>query len=230
MMAGRGSSALGRRQNLLKSTLGANLPTLGAKSMNALVRNLSMPVSVAVLLAFAGVSTLAQAPVDQTKPAVQSPSATNPDVQYMQILSQLLHVRLQRIKQLNAQVPGTVTDDDIALLELQAKSVDQLAAQAKDGKETDWFSLVLVWAQISNISADHDWQRVAKVRQQSPQAISEPDAEMVRLRAQLATANLERGKAVQNKSADDRQNWALQYLVMEVQTLQDKTQRLEERE
>jgi hypothetical protein len=168
----------------------------------------------------------AQAPADGS--AAQTAPAGNPDARYAEILAQILRVHLDRLRQINSQVPGTVTDDDIAVLELQAKSFDKIAANAKDGKEAEWFSMVLMWAQISKISADRDWQRVAKLRQQG--AISQADAEVVRLRAELAAVNLERGKAVQNKSADDRQNWALQFLVVEVQVLQDKVQRLEERE
>jgi hypothetical protein len=173
-------------------------------------------------------SAFAQATAGQTNPATPAASSQNPDATYTQLLSQLMRVRLERIKQLNTQVPGTFSPDDIAVTELQLKAVDQLEQQAKASKEIDWFSMVLVQAQISKAAADLDWKHASKLRQQS--VISEDDAEMSHLRAQLAAVNLERGKAVEKKSADDRQNWALQYLVMEVQSLQDKVARLEERE
>jgi hypothetical protein len=170
----------------------------------------------------------AQATSNQDQTAKQATSSDNPDVSYAQLLGQLMRVRLERIRELNSQVPGTISADDIALNELQLKAVDQLEQQAKTSKEIDWFSMVLIQAQISKTAADLDWKHASKLRQQS--VISESDAEMSHLRAQLAEVNLERGKAVEKKSADDRQNWALQYLVMEVQTLQDKVRRLEERE
>jgi hypothetical protein len=173
-------------------------------------------------------SAFAQATSDQANPATPAASSQNPEAIYTQLLSQLMRVRLERIKQLNTQVPGTFSPDDIAVSELQLKAVDQLEQQAKSSKEIDWFSMVLIQAQISKTAADLDWKHAAKLRQQS--VISDADAEMSHLRAQLAAVNLERGEAVEKKSADDRQNWALQYLVMEVQSLQDKVARLEERE
>jgi hypothetical protein len=187
-------------------------------------------IAVAVACAFTAPNrpAVAQAPAAKNTATPQAKSSDNPDATYAQLLGQLMHVRLERTKQLNTQVPGTFSADDVSVIELELKAADQLAKQAKDAKEIDWFSMVLTQAQISKTSADLDWKRAAKLRQQN--VISESDAEMSHLRAQLATVNFERGKAAQSKSADDRQNWALQYLVMEVQTLQDKVQRLEERE
>jgi hypothetical protein len=198
--------------------------------MKTIAQNLILLAAVASAIDFSNTPALAQATADQTKPAAQATSRDNPDARYAQILGQLMRVRLERIRELNSQVAGTITADDVSVIELELKAADQLQQQATNSKEIDWFSMVLTQAQISKTSADMDWKRVAKLRQQSPQTLSELDAEMVHLRAQLADMNLERGKAAQNKSADDRQNWALQYLVMEVQTLQDKVQRLEERE
>jgi hypothetical protein len=188
---------------------------------------LLLTIAIACALIFADRPAFAQATADSSKPAA---SSDNPDASYAAILGQLMRVRLERIKQLNSQVPGTITADDISVIELELKAADKLQKQATDSKEIDWYSMVLMQAQISKTSADLDWKQVSRLRQQSPQTISELDAEMVHLRAQLADLNLQRGKAAQNKPADDRQNWALQYLVMEVQTLQDHVQRLEERE
>ena len=197
--------------------------------MKHFTQNLTLlAAAVACAILASTESAFAQATAGQTNPATPAASSQNPDATYTQLLSQLMRVRLERIKQLNTQVPGTFSPDDIAVTELQLKAVDQLEQQAKASKEIDWFSMVLVQAQISKAAADLDWKHASKLRQQS--VISEADAEMSHLRAQLAAVNLERGKAVEKKSADDRQNWALQYLVMEVQSLQDKVARLEERE
>jgi hypothetical protein len=205
------------------------------------LQSLLLAVAVDCAFAVATKPAAAQTPSNQVQPAAQTaadsptaaasaPPQVSSDARYAEILGQLTRVHLQRIEQLNAQVPGTITADDVALIQLQLKAADQLEQQAKSAQQIDWFSMVLTQAQIAKIAADLEWSRVSKVRQQNPQSIAELDAEMVHLRAELADVDFQRGQAVANKPADDRQNWALQYLVMQVQALQDKVRRLEERE
>jgi hypothetical protein len=160
----------------------------------------------------------------------QSASANNPDARFAQILAQLTMDRLERAKQANAKVPGTVASDDIALIQKELEADVRLQNDAKDGGKINWFNMLIDMAEATKSSADSDWQRASAIRAKSPQSLSELDADMVRLRAELADVNLERGKAVASGSADERQNWALQYLFVQMQEVRDRVRVLEERE
>jgi hypothetical protein len=160
----------------------------------------------------------------------QSAAVNNPDARFAQILAQLTTDRLERAKHANAEVPGTVASDDIALIQQELEAFVRLQNDAKDGGKINWFNMLIDMAEATKSSADSDWQRVSAIRAKNPQSLSELDADMMRLRAELADVNLQRGKAVASGSADERQNWALQYLFVQMQEVRDRVRVLEERE
>ena len=166
----------------------------------------------------------------QAAPSSPPKAAGSSDEQFVQIVAQLASIRLERVKQINAKVPGSVPPDDVALLELQAKSIDALRAKSSDAGQVSGYAMLISLAEISQATAAQQWKRVAAVQAQSPDSISKQDAEMVRLRAELADVILARGKAVATKSPQDQQNWALQLLFVELQGLHDAVRNLEERQ
>lgn len=152
----------------------------------------------------------------------------NLDAQITDTLYQLTRARLERVMRANAEVPGTVAADDVAAIEGELAAISE--QQGINGEVLDWFSTLIGIAEVTKTSAESDWKRVSILQQESPQSITELDAEMVRLRARLAALNLQRGRLAAKGSADDRENWALQYLSMETQDLRDRVRRLEVRE
>jgi len=165
-----------------------------------------------------------------SQPSAKATAGDNSDDQFVALLGKIAANRVARAKQANAQEPGTFTADDLALLEQEQKTTEALGQATHDGKPIDWYAMLLGSAEISKTAADLDLKHVAQLRQQDPKAVSVLDADEAQLRAQLTALNLERGKAAQAKSPDDRQNWALQFLLGEMQALQDQVRGLEERE
>jgi hypothetical protein len=160
----------------------------------------------------------------------QANSETNPDAQFMQILGKLASLRLERLKRINATVPGSVAPDDVALLELQLKAIDKLRQETQASGQVNGYSMLLELAEISKAAAVLEWNRVSAIRDRSPSSISEGDAEMTRLRAELADVNLLRGRSLATRSVQEQQNWALQFLFVELQGLHDAVRNLEGRQ
>ena len=157
-------------------------------------------------------------------------SDTDLDSQFLAALSQLTAARLDFANRINQKVADTYSPEDIADLQQQAKAVQTIMDEAKKNGHVDWFALQLAQARVSKRTTEMDWKKAAALRQHSPEAISDADVEMAHLRANLADLNLRRGKAVLSKSPDERLNWAVESLFIDVQSLQDKVQSLEERE
>lgn len=160
---------------------------------------------------------------NQVKPVAYS----NVDAQIADTLRQLTRLRLERAMQIETKVPGIYSPDDFKVIKGELATIDE--QESKNGEVVDWFSTLMGLAQVSKSVADADWKRATVLRQQSADAFSDIDVEMTRLRAQLANLNLQRGKSAAIGSAEDRQNWALLYLAMEVQRLNDQVRILDAR-
>jgi hypothetical protein len=152
-------------------------------------------------------------------------TSTNLDAQLADTLRGITRVRLQRAIQLNAQVSGTYSADDIDTMKEQLATIDR--QQGRNGQGLDWFSTLIGLAEISKSVADADVKRVAVLRQQN--SVSDLDVEMARLRAQLADLNLKRGKLAAKGTADERQNWGLLYVACQVEQLKDQVRTLDAR-
>jgi hypothetical protein len=192
--------------------------------------------TVAVLIiAFGSVSASAEdvvgAPPTSDSRVEPSGSAAldNLDARFAQILIQLTSDRLQRAKSANTEVPGTVSADDLALIQRELDAFVQLDNDTKNGGKLNWFKMLLDMAEASRSSADSDWRRISALPE-TTQGFARLDRDMVRLRAELADVNLERGKAAASGSADEKQNWALQYVFVQMQEVRDRVRVLEERE
>src|SRR4051812_41081217 len=151
----------------------------------------------------------------------------NLDAQIADTLYELTRARLERVVRFNAKVPGTVPIDDVGTIKDELKAIIQ--QEGRDGELVDWFSTLIGVAGVTKASADANWKRMSVLQQGNPQLFSDLDLEMARLRARLADLNFQRGKLAAKGTADERQNWALLYLSMEVQELRDRLRVVEER-
>jgi hypothetical protein len=152
----------------------------------------------------------------------------NLDAQIADTLYELTRARLERVMRFNAKVPGTVPVDDVGIIKGELNAISR--QEGRNGDVVDWFSTLIGVAEVTKASTDANWKRVTTLQQENPQIFSELDVEMVRLRARLADLNLQRGKLAAKGTADERQNWALLYLSMEVQELRDRIRVVEERQ
>jgi hypothetical protein len=199
--------------------------------MKKIVRTSMMAAACVVYsISAAGEKAVAQATTDKRPAASQSTADADLDTQFIQILARMTSNRLAFAKRINEKVPGTVSPDDVANLEQQLKAMQSLEEETKRIGHVDLFSMQLAQAQVTKTFADMDWKQTSRLQQQSPDAIPSADAELIRLRAELANVNLQRGKAAEHKSAQERLDWSLQSLFVTVQALQGQVERIDERE
>ncbi|MFL6544698.1 MAG: hypothetical protein ACJ8LM_05875 [Candidatus Udaeobacter sp.] len=152
----------------------------------------------------------------------------NLDAQISETLYELTRARLERVMRINARVPGTVSIDDVGIVNGELKAMNR--HEGRNGEAADWFSTLIGVAEVTKASADSDWKRVSALQQGNSQLFSDLDVELVRLRARLADLNLQRGRLAARGTADERQNWAVLYLSMEMQELKDRVRVAEERQ
>jgi hypothetical protein len=186
--------------------------------------------ATAAVLAFSCHRAHAQATADKPAPIASATSDSDLDTQFLDALGRLTAARLDFANRINQKVADTYSPEDIVDLQQQAKAVQTIMDEAKKSGHVDWFALQLAQARVSKRTTELDWKKAAALRQRSPDAVSDADVEMAHLRAQLADLNLRRGQAVATKSPDERLTWAVESLFIDVQSLQDKVQSLEERE
>lgn len=198
--------------------------------MKRIVRTSTMVAACVVYFVnAAGQQAVAQATADK-QPAAQSTAMSDLDSQFIQLLTRMTNNRLAFAKRINEKVPGTVSPDDVVNLEQELRAMQSLEEETKKLGRVDLFSMQLAQAQVTKTFADMDWKQTSRLMQQSPDAMNPADAELIRLRAELANVNLQRGKAVEHKSAQERLDWTLQSLFVTVQALQGQVERLDERE
>jgi hypothetical protein len=144
------------------------------------------------------------------------------DVQYVETLVDLLEARLQALQAINQQVPGQVSPQKSQALELKLRAARQvLQRMQQNGKEVDWFSLLLSFAEASYVDARAAWEMTVQLRQLSPNTTSELDVKIAKLSAELAHLNYKRGKRLASGALEDQQNWAMTVFLVEIERLQN---------
>jgi hypothetical protein len=186
-------------------------------------------LSLSICALFQAAST-AQSPREARSDTHQKNSSTpdastSLDAQLADTLRGITRVRLQRAIQLNEQVRGTYSADDINTMKEQLAALDR--QQGKSGEGLDWYSTLIGLAEISKSVAEADVKRVSVLRQQN--SVSDLDVELARLRAQLADLNLKRGKSAAKETAEERQNWGLLFVACQVEQLKDQVRTLDAR-
>src|SRR4051812_41986344 len=115
-----------------------------------------LSLSVAGLL---NAEVAAQKPVATKSDATQINKVTsatdgNLDAQIADTLYRLTRARLERAARLNTKVPGTVSADDVAIINGELKAVND--RERRNGEGADWFSMLFGVAEVTKASADAD--------------------------------------------------------------------------
>ena len=195
--------------------------------MKTLVR---AALSLSVCGIFHGISAAQSAPTStarQQQYVLTTATSKNLDAQLADTLRRLTRVRLERAIQINSKVPGTYSAEDFKIIKAELAAIDK--NEARNGEVIDWFSTLIGMAKVSKTAAEAEWESVSALRQQPIQTISDLNFEIVRLRSQLANIDLQRGLMAAKGTQEERQNWALLYLTLEIQGLKDQVRILDER-
>jgi hypothetical protein len=185
-------------------------------------------LAVLCLLSFAyaqQTGTPARNSSDPTAPP--SAAKTNLDAQFAETMYQLAAARLDRVKNLDRRSTGAVAPGDIMRMELQVQALSHLQEAARRDGKLEWFNMLLSEAEMSRAFADASLKRLTSIQSANPALVSGADLEIAALAAKMAELNFQRGKEAAAKSHEDQQNWGLQFLLLDAQTMQDRIHLLE---
>jgi hypothetical protein len=139
----------------------------------------------------------------------------------------LAAARLQRVKSVDRRSSGAVAPGDVMRMELQVQLLARLQETARRDGKLDWFTMLLSQAEMAKTIADASLKRLTSIQSANPALVSEADLEIAALAAKMAELNFQRGKEAAAKSHEDQQNWGLQFLLLDAQTMQDRIHLLE---
>jgi hypothetical protein len=192
-----------------------------------------MRIAAAVILVLGAILSVAYA--QQTTPPGANAAQRNAapagkssiDVQFAEAMYRLATARLQRVKNVDRRSSGSVAPGDITRMELQVQALSKMQEAAhRDGK-LDWFTMLLSEAEMSKEFADAALKRLTTIQAANPALVGKDDLAIAELAAQIAALNLQRGKDAAAKGHEEQQNWGLQFLLIDAQTLQDRVHLLE---
>jgi hypothetical protein len=144
------------------------------------------------------------------------------DTQYGQILAQLAQAMLQRVQDINLRTPGEITRQEVQESMRELVVFQGVAQNTQQTGKLQWFPIMLSFAEATQSDTQSAWAVAARARQADPNTMSAIDLEILRLRAELASVNLQRGRQLVKASPDEQQNWALGVLTLEIQRLQNR--------
>jgi hypothetical protein len=167
-------------------------------------------------------------PQSFTAQASATPTARpNIDAQFAEAMYRLASARLQRVKNVDRRSSGSVAPGDITRMELQVEALGKMQEAARRNGKLDWFTMLLSEAEMSKTFADAALKRLTTIQAANPALVTKNDLAIAELAAQIAELNLQRGKDAAAKGHEEQQNWGLQFLLLDAQTLQDRVHLLE---
>jgi hypothetical protein len=193
-----------------------------------------MRIAAVVILVLGAILSMAYA--QQTAPPqpnlAQSNAATaavksNIDAQFAEAMYRLATARLQRVRNVDRRSSGSVAPGDITRMELQVQALSKMQEAARRDGKLDWYTMLLSEAEMSKEFADAALKRLTTIQAANPALVGKDDLQIAELAAQIAELNLQRGKDAASKGHEEQQNWGLQFLLLDSQTLQDRVHLLE---
>jgi hypothetical protein len=141
----------------------------------------------------------------------QSQLANDLDIRYARLTLAMSKLELQRVQQINRQVPGTFTRTSIAAFDqsvlINEEQLKMLTQQG--GKRVPMF---LITAEANAKAEQQHLQRVLAINQLNPGTITQIEIERARLRAELANVGLEKARSVNPKNEAQFLQWQMDQL------------------
>lgn len=143
------------------------------------------------------------------------------DVRYARAQVALARANLERVKQMNRRVAGTVS---ASVIDEFKRDLEKAAAQLKIAEAPaaeDAFTVWLARAESNWQDADAVWQDAVAANRRFPDTYAALDVERFRLRAEVTLLQLERGKALAAGPREAQLAWQLEMLASEIQKLKE---------
>ncbi|MBI3462846.1 MAG: hypothetical protein HY000_07265 [Planctomycetes bacterium] len=154
----------------------------------------------------------------------QAPKQEGLDVRYARAHLALAEANLARVDRANRRVANAVAG--VVVVGYQEDlAVAKVRLQAALGESDEPSAFWLRVAEAAAKTADRNWRSAAAANQRAAGTIHELDIERLRLRAEVAQLNLERGRALADASPEDRMQWQIELVHDELQRLDEEVVR-----
>jgi hypothetical protein len=175
-----------------------------------------------------GVAIVALYAVATAGPPAQPKAKAAPeslDVRVARARLQLAEANLKRVEETNRKVARAVTGNTVAEFRADVAVAKARLDLAIAGGQKNDFQGWLRDAEAAAKSAETQWQSALEANRRTPRTVNPLDVERLRLRFELARAQVERGRALADKSAVEQTEWRVDLLADEVQRLKEEVAR-----
>jgi hypothetical protein len=147
------------------------------------------------------------------------------EVRYARAQVRLAEANLNRVEQSNKRVAGSVPSSVVAEYQHDVEVAKTRLEQATVGQATGEFQAWLRRAEAESKAAETAWKNAASVNRRLPKTFGPLDLERLRLRAEVARLQLERGQALVDASREAQLQWEIDMLDNQVQRLKAESRR-----
>jgi hypothetical protein len=147
------------------------------------------------------------------------------EVRYARAQLELAEANLRRIDESNKRVARAVPASVVAEYRYDVDVAKARLEQATGGKAGNEFRVWLRRAEAERKSAETSWQSASAANQRVPGTIGALDIERLRLRAEVARLQLERGRTLVDAGREAQLAWQVDLLDNQVQRLKEEAGR-----
>jgi hypothetical protein len=144
-------------------------------------------------------------------------SADDVNLRYAQLKLESAELNLEKMQNLQTLVPTETLADYVREVQIGRTRLD---VTERGGK--DFFLVWLKRAEVAARSAQVQYQKALQINQKAPGTTSEYDLERLRLSAEIAVLEYEKGRRLLNAPTDQQYRWQISYLDSQVQKLNDE--------
>jgi len=175
-----------------------------------------------VLIAVVGWCALGQLTQQAAAPDA---AATSVDVRYARAQLELADANLSRVRESNKKVAGAVPRNVVAEFQYDVEVAKARLERARGGGAGKEFQVWLQRAESERRAAEDRWKSAVAANERVPGTVGALDVERLRLRAEVATLQLERGRSLVGASREAQLEWEVELLDNQVQRLKEEAGR-----
>jgi hypothetical protein len=147
------------------------------------------------------------------------------ELRYARAQLRLAEANLSRIEQTNKQAARAVPSSIVAEYQHDLRVAKARLALATKGRPTSEFQVWLQRAEVELRTAETAWKNATAVNRRVPETFAPLDVERLRLRAEVARLQLERGQSLVNSGREAQLQWQIDLLDNQLQRLKEESRR-----
>lgn len=160
----------------------------------------------------------AQAPKNEAAAADKEPI----EVRYARARLKLAELNLQKAQELNKKMGGTLIGGTVSLF---SDDVDfaRYQLQLAQHPEANALRASIARAEMDLRLAEGRMKKTVETNQRAPEVVSNADVDRAKVRVEVARLRVERGKSLENASADVKLQWQIDLLADELAAVKEQT-------